>query len=423
MPQIDAAYRAVATLADGDPEFQAMCRALYGTGFDIDQVYRDAYITKMGPDAADVHVNRPAAPGGSRAQKWALRVGLAGTAAGAVAAASELGHGLHGLQHIREVKPMNIPKLVPTKIASRLTPRRVSGARAVNGGFALGADAIAGQTVHQKQRQVAKGIGHRSVEEMAKGLLVQTRRATKSVMDRGMGNAVNPASDTAKAGGEAAAGGPSKAHQAGAAVGQGAKAVAGTPQRAAGTAAAAGAVVAGAGMHQRKEMTAGHGAAQYYSKSEKVDVEFEGRISKVEPAKRLAFGWANVCKVDGELVNDKQSDITMPEDLEDAVYSYNLHGRVGGDMHMRTDGVNVYPDTQQKPGDRPVHVSDLVESVMFTAEKKKAMGLPDTFPEGWWSGFRYADTPEGEAAWQEVLAGKRPGFSIHGSGRREQVTV
>lgn len=418
VPQIDAAYRAISTLVDGDPEFQAMCQALYGPGYDAERVYRDAYVSKMGPDAADVHVNRPVAPGGSRTQKWALRVGLAGVAAGAVASGSELARG------VGEATGKTLPHvhLVPTKLAAKVSGPRRGAIRAGNAGFALTADAIAGKVERRQQRQVTKGIGSASVEEMAKGLLVQTRRATKSVMQHGAGAVDKAPAATADAKATTPAA-ESKATRAGAMVGQGAQAVAGTPQRAAATAAVAGTAVLGATAAKRKEMTSGHGAQQYYSKSEKVDVEFEGRISKVDKSKRMAFGWANVCKVDGEFVNDKQGDVTIPEDLEDAVYAYNLNGRVGGAMHMRTDGVDVYPDTRQKPGDRPVHVSDLVESVMFTAEKKKAMGLPDDFPEAWWTGYRYTDTPEGEAEWQEVLAGRHPGFSIHGTGVREAVMV
>lgn len=54
---------------------------------------------------------------------------------------------------------------------------------------------------------------------------------------------------------------------------------------------------------------------------------------------------------------------------------------------------------------------------MFTAEKKAALNLPPSFPEGWWIGMKYHD----EDVWQDIKAGKRKGFSIHGSGHRVPV--
>lgn len=133
----------------------------------------------------------------------------------------------------------------------------------------------------------------------------------------------------------------------------------------------------------------------------KGDLYAEGTFSKFDEDKRLAFGWASVIKKDGMDVVDRQGDWIHPEDLEDAAYRYVLSSRIGGDMHKRA-------------GDNPHHVSDLVESIVFTDEKIAKLGLPDDFPRGWWVGFKVHD----EETWQQVKKGGRTGFSIHGRGKR-----
>lgn len=116
--------------------------------------------------------------------------------------------------------------------------------------------------------------------------------------------------------------------------------------------------------------------------------------------KQLVFGWASVAqRANGETVTDWQGDRISPEDLEEAVYQYVLHFRTGGEEHD--------PGLQE-------HCT-LVESVVFTEEKLKAMGIPaGIVPLGWWIGF-HVDDP---AAWQKVKSGKYKMFSVYGKGRR-----
>lgn len=64
-------------------------------------------------------------------------------------------------------------------------------------------------------------------------------------------------------------------------------------------------------------------------------------------------------QADGSVVQDYQGDIIDIEDLENAVYDYVILYRDGGEMHER-GGVAV-----------------LVESVVFTAAKMQAMGIPE----------------------------------------------
>lgn len=122
------------------------------------------------------------------------------------------------------------------------------------------------------------------------------------------------------------------------------------------------------------------------------------KIMKSDDEKMLAFGWASVAiRIDGEVIEDWQNDIVEPEELERAAYDYVLLYREGGEMHER-GGAAV-----------------LIESVVFTEEKMKAMGIPEgTLPIGWWIGFKVTDSD----VWEKVKDGTYPMFSIEGEAER-----
>lgn len=126
-------------------------------------------------------------------------------------------------------------------------------------------------------------------------------------------------------------------------------------------------------------------------------------IYKTDNDKRLVFGWASVSiTVDGEQVEDRQDDMIDPEDLEEAVYEYVLNFRDTGEEHI---------PTMRKKG-------KLVESCVLTAEKQKAMGIPEgTLPIGWWIGFKIED----DDAWERVKNGTYRMFSIEGKANREPI--
>ena len=126
-------------------------------------------------------------------------------------------------------------------------------------------------------------------------------------------------------------------------------------------------------------------------------------IYKSDDDRRLVFGWASVAiRTNGTQIEDWQGDVIDPEDLEDAVYEYVLEFRDAGEEHI---------STLRKKG-------KLVESVVFTKEKMKAMGIPEGIvPEGWWIGFKVQD----DEAWAKVKSGQYSMFSIEGSGVREPI--
>ena len=125
------------------------------------------------------------------------------------------------------------------------------------------------------------------------------------------------------------------------------------------------------------------------------------QITKSDDDRMLAFGWASVSmRVDGEIIEDWQQDIVEPEELENAAYRFVELYREGGEMHER-GGAAV-----------------LIESVVFTEEKMKAIRIPPgTLPVGWWIGFKVLD----EDVWKKVKDGTYCMFSIEGEAKREEV--
>jgi len=124
-------------------------------------------------------------------------------------------------------------------------------------------------------------------------------------------------------------------------------------------------------------------------------------IVKKDDEQQIAFGWLSVSKdKDGNLIEDSQGDVIEPEDLEKAAYDYMLYARGNGEMH------------------KVLQVGRPIESMFFSLEKQKALGIPDgTVPEGWWIGYK-VDQPD---VWEKVKSGDYSEFSIGGAGQREKI--
>ncbi|GEO26239.1 hypothetical protein AAC03nite_20240 [Alicyclobacillus acidoterrestris] len=126
------------------------------------------------------------------------------------------------------------------------------------------------------------------------------------------------------------------------------------------------------------------------------------KISKVDDSQHLVFGWLSVSEDEnGNTLVDSHGDIITPDDLEQAAYDFVLHSRQAGEMHD------------------VIGVGQLVESMVFTAEKQQALGIPEGIvPVGWWVGF-YIDDPD---VWAKIRSGEYAAFSIGGEAVREEVT-
>ena len=129
-----------------------------------------------------------------------------------------------------------------------------------------------------------------------------------------------------------------------------------------------------------------------------------GTIVKLDEEKQLVFGWASIIKdVHGKVLLDRQEDFIDSEDeLEKSAYDYVLKSRDGGEMHIRKG------------------VSTMIESVVLSEEKQKALGIPaGVVPIGWWVGFKVTDS----RVWGEVKKGGYIGFSVHGTGKRNPTEI
>lgn len=129
----------------------------------------------------------------------------------------------------------------------------------------------------------------------------------------------------------------------------------------------------------------------------KVNKSFE--IMKFNDDKQLVFGWASVARNEkGQVPLEWQNDKLDIYQMEKAVYNFVEKYSTTKEMHKKQTPKGV-----------------LIESCLFTPEKKKAIGLSkDDTKEGWWVGFKILDP----LVYKKVKEGKYKMFSIEGKGVR-----
>lgn len=134
------------------------------------------------------------------------------------------------------------------------------------------------------------------------------------------------------------------------------------------------------------------------SNAENGDVTGFFSIKKADSLRKIAFGWAYECvTTEGEQIQDHSGDIVSIDVIENAAYNYVKLYREGSEMHKRGG------------------IGTLVESMVFTQEKMKALGIPDgILPQGWWIGIQVSD-PD---VWEKVKSGAYKMFSIGGRAKR-----
>lgn len=122
-------------------------------------------------------------------------------------------------------------------------------------------------------------------------------------------------------------------------------------------------------------------------------------ITKADPVKKQCFGWASVAvTVDGEAIVDAHDHVIEPGDLEQAAYGFVMLHRDLDERHTA-----------------PVR-GTVIESMVVTPDKLKAMGLPtNALPQGWWVGFQITD----DAVFAKVQSGEYTMFSIAGTASLE----
>lgn len=124
-------------------------------------------------------------------------------------------------------------------------------------------------------------------------------------------------------------------------------------------------------------------------------MKLTGKVVKRDDDKFLVFGFASVADVE-----DSQGDVISIEELEKGAYKFMLHDGMGAEMHRVYD------------------VADVVESIVFTKEKLKLLGLAeDALPPAWWIGMKVRNAE----TWQKIKNGDYKSFSIGGRAIRERI--
>ena len=139
-------------------------------------------------------------------------------------------------------------------------------------------------------------------------------------------------------------------------------------------------------------------AKEYEAKEKNASFRLSGEVFKLDEDRRLVFGWASIVEKDGKEVVDRQGDVISETDMEEMAYKFTLTSRKAGEMH------------------ETIGVGRLVESIAFTKEKQKALGI-DLGKVGWWVGFKVDD----DEVWKSVKDGTYRAFSIGGKGIREKI--
>lgn len=129
----------------------------------------------------------------------------------------------------------------------------------------------------------------------------------------------------------------------------------------------------------------------------KSQIIFKGEFTEVDATQRIAYGWAYVSKSGGKEVVDYSGQTWPIEEVEKTAHQFVCDCRVGGESHILKGG------------------AELVESLVFSAEVQKALGI-DLGKEGWFVGFRITD----DALLEKVQKGELSMFSIGGVGYIEE---
>ena len=128
----------------------------------------------------------------------------------------------------------------------------------------------------------------------------------------------------------------------------------------------------------------------------KVSLDFA--VTKSFDEQQLVSGWANVAvNANGSLPLDWQDDVISPQVLEKAAINFMKDYRGSGVMHEGiVQGV-------------------VVESIVFTIDKQKALGIPEgVVPQGWFITVQVAD----KELFEKVKDGTYKMFSIQGMARK-----
>ena len=119
------------------------------------------------------------------------------------------------------------------------------------------------------------------------------------------------------------------------------------------------------------------------------------QICKVDESLGLVFGWAVICKIDGERYFDLQ-DHHIPEDaMMEAATDFMQNSRMAKDMHTK--------------GEEGVLPGSILFAMPMTTEVAKAFGIETKL-----TGLMIAMKPDSDEILQKFKSGEYTGFSIGG---------
>lgn len=121
-------------------------------------------------------------------------------------------------------------------------------------------------------------------------------------------------------------------------------------------------------------------------------------VIKVDGERRIAWGWASVSTLKGELVVDRQGDTITPTEMEKMADGFMASARTAKAMHAGEG------------------VGEVLHSLPLTAELAKALGL-ETDREGWIIGMKIHD----DDTWSKFKSGELAAFSIGGKAKRKEI--
>lgn len=118
------------------------------------------------------------------------------------------------------------------------------------------------------------------------------------------------------------------------------------------------------------------------------------QVMKLDTDQRLVTYWANVTKMNGEIVVDSQGEYIETEDLQHAMIDFMRYFR-----------------ELKKAHDKNSWIGTVVEAITFTKELKEFLGIADAMPQ---EGALITAYIHDEPTWNEIKAGMYPMASIGG---------
>lgn len=126
--------------------------------------------------------------------------------------------------------------------------------------------------------------------------------------------------------------------------------------------------------------------------------EIQAEVIEKNEDERLVYGWASIIQENGQDIIDRQGDVIKSDDLVSAAHEFITEYREAKAMHK---------------GDR---IGDVVESMVFTKEVQKALGI-DLGKVGWFIGMKIHD----DKVWKSFRDGELQAFSIGGSAQPVEI--